>query len=750
MGSSSNAIPRALRLALAAGALLCAFLVLWNTRPSLPRNSAKEILPEHGDSQTVPPLEDKRQALQPATAEVERQSSRLQALSLFQRNPIKGLSLIASAGGEELHLLTDSTGNTPIPTGSWDLRTPDADHVLLSTAACILPEEVSLVWISRRTTLTVQVRSLDGAAVPRAVVDWQPRRATFSAANPIHLETDPSGIAYLKDWVERPGLLTAHADGMDLAEVYIQGPLREPRICLYLRPSADEHSLCVTDFRGVPLPGVNVSSRLGELGLSGEDGRVDLPSWIPIDEELFLKRSGHIEARAFAGQEECVALPTAATLRVVVEDAEPPARISIFPVENQEHLSLSSLHIMNGNSEDFPVPEGMPLKVEVFDSIGLQGRAEVEGLFGLGEIRIVLSESGVSIDCQSAEGAQLPGSVEVNYQETGVPIRTSSSGVTWLPFPEKASSVRLSSGGYESVSLRPVGSNAAQPGTIRVQLTPAVEHTLRLLSGDDQPARGMRIAAWPRSTGIKQHPDLNGGWPTNHPGWCLHRGMAYRGISDSSGTWTAQLPLGEYRVSVDVPDDYGTDESPSSLYLGQTKIIALTGATETTLRIALPVFLSLDVFEETTMLPVPEVQVGGSVIPELPRRGNHWEGWIPDDTREITVVAPGIGSARLWLPLNDTIVKVSPDEPGTIVVSNWPADAPHSTVWVDLYERWGLNRIGSGKTQITLDARGTARLFIPYIEVQEFGLDLPGYEFTPDIQAWEPGGTFTFEIREAR
>lgn len=696
--------------------------------------------------------------------DVSTENGRVAILEYFSRAPVKDLTLqLASLTNNSrgLALVTDALGEVVVPPGRYIVAAP-GPQVLLGSSVDVVGGETTLVLSTRRCQLEVAVLTTAGQPIEGATVLWEAIPGVSSMGMTVSETaiTDRMGLASFPNWVETCGTLGTAAEGFAWNERDIQGPV-DSRVVILMRPGGVLGTLCVTDIFGSPLSGATVGTRLGRIGPSKQNGLISWPSWIPTNEEF-----GVVEADGFVGKRilleeraDCVQLARSGTIVVSILNAQANVPVWIDCSARQPHDTENVLpKMMPISSADLKatieLPVDVPISVTAFDHHGNVGIESVRLSAGSPTtvLEIELQQASLQVQCETSPGNPIQCEAIVHYSDERPPLRLIGREGVGIPSPEHVSRIILSSTEHETVELRPIRSAASSSqgteGFVRALLQPASKLRVHVIApGEAGPLAGMSIRAMPRATAIREYPQLFGGWPTNHPGWALHRGTHRIGTTRADGSWTVTLAHGDYRLQVDIPPEFGGSHSATSLYTSQSRVIFFHGQEDVTIVAPRPVFLSFDVYEETTRLPVESVQVGAGVVPEPLRRGNHWEGWLEEGARELSVLAPGVGSTRINLPLESREILVRPENAASILVADAPAELRGREVAVQLYEQWGRDRIGFATTRIRLGDDGRARLFLPYLEVRGFSIQgTDAFDFVPEYCEWEPGHIYVFQI----
>ncbi len=232
-------------------------------------------------------------------------------------------------------------------------------------------------------------------------------------------------------------------------------------------------------------------------------------------------------------------------------------------------------------------------------------------------------------------------------------LRAEADGALSLPLSMPINLVRLGAPGHLSTILKPRDrSGAGAEGTLRLSLARGHRVTLRLRDETGAPALGAELRFSERRTGLRQHPDLRGAWPTAHPGWVERVDDDLSATSDADGTATATLAAGAHLVWVDVPAPLQIDIGNSTTF---TQAFEIEVERDDTFDCVVrgPRRVSLSVFDARSMAPVrgftvlvPSGLSGASI--EAP--GHLWQGWVGTTTDRLVVQASGFLGGEVELP----------------------------------------------------------------------------------------------------
>ena len=733
-------------------------------------STATTVFPESNqDHRTSEPYSittrhSRERAQETAALDPDHGTGVVQLLNSLSRQAIPDTSVEAfqNDSKEKRALRSDQNGLLTLPPGTWRLNIAGG-QTLAQEPVIVSSGDTQVVWVCMRRPLHIRLKDIGGAPIEGATALWHSREVAqehepdLFARAPISITStsDALGEVLFEEWPESPGEITILAVGYERAIRHVRGPASDP-ITIYLKPtSALSETLSITDVdTAEPVAGALVETAKATIGRSDTNGIATIPSWVSLGDYLQVSSPEYATKRVRWPPPESgpVTLHKLATLRATIVGGSGLVNIYISSPSDVQPPAPQSATDSTGT--EISIPRGVSLSVIAVDEHQNYDTCEVFAIGPIAETTLVLEPSGVSLLVTNADGLPLPAQAHVSYDET-MPSRDVSGPGGNLSIPAAASirSIAVSAQDHETVVLRPTDRPDSLTGEVLVTLQPLCDVAIDLLeSSSKTPLAGMHLALWPKATGIRDHPRLYGGWPTSHPRWVLHRGKAVIGITDAAGTYKTQVPVGEYRLEISTPREHGTGAGYHSLYPRIHRELVVTTGRGFVFHVARPVFIVMEVFESASGLPVGSLQVGAGVVPEDAIEGNLWQGWIAAGVPELTVVAPGVGSARVSIPYDNDRLKVyvHPENSSRLVIAGLNPVEMGTSIGLNLIEVKADGRLlGFANMQITLDLQNEADVFLPYdedlaVSIEDIVVDGATITFEPEFIRWGPGRQLVF------
>jgi hypothetical protein len=290
---------------------------------------------------------------------------------------------------------------------------------------------------------------------------------------------------------------------------------------------------------------------------------------------------------------------------------------------------------------------------------------------------------------------------------------------------------------------------------MRMELKATIAAKVKLVAeGSGKPLAGMHVGMWSAASGIREFPDLNGGWPTDHPHWTEVRPLAVTANTDAMGRIARPIPPGSYELEVSTPNLQGQGGTYFSLYPRLRFPAEFSASSEIVLTVPSPRLVSLSVTDAITGWPVASVRVFcGAMSDPGSVKGNLWQGWVDSRAQELRVVVPDIGTRTIQLPVGEepwsSQLTIDPQGAGALLIQNAPeldgrrleVDAVKQVdgAWMHLGSFEAVPR--DGRVLVALPwASGVS----VSIRVSEATGKI--WKFKPERLQWTAGSVLTFEV----
>lgn len=787
-------------LALALIAAIWFFFSRGATNPPLSGGEPVGGLPKEGGalSSLEPAAEDGRQLLgslssPTATPPIESTSdsrASVQFLCAHDRTPIPGSRWqFASAAREgetaaNLSLETDDRGRVRLEPRRWSLSNLDGRYAPASNTVELEQTPDVVVWVQRTRALTIIVVTSAEVPVPGAKVYWIPRMSSTEPYKPPprgHLnlfESDASGRATVKGCPTDFGTVVVLAEGYERETRVMCGSVDGPlRIVVWPAsgPSRSIHFVSAVD--RAPILAVHVEGMEGYpiAATTAAENSLDLPSWIRPDELLRVVSAHTIPAhlRLDRMSSDEVVLYSAIVVRAIVRDPSrcaTSARVGVtvdddtFQGAEPSPDLVTSYELQVDTPADLQLPAGPLVSVLGTNACGASAHSSMDGGSLTNEIELVLRrESQGEIRVSGTDGRALTSARALVLQgENDLVLSASSSGMIVVPDVERATYIQVSAPEHSDVILLPRSGAARREQDWRwaVTLEPSVTFSLRVISSDQKPLAGMRVAVWWRE-------DLDGSRMPHGSaelsaaeGIDVGRPRSFTGLTDDDGRFVVRgLRPGLMQIETEVDRFFGSDELDRGLYIAPPQRIRVTEPSEHVIVVVPPRKLSLEVVDALDSRPVIGFRISDSAssITQVVR-GCFWQGWVAADSAFVNVTADDQGSAtvRLDSAPSDEVVKVRLQHSpvATLMIRGLPASAHLGAVSVEV---WRKDEDGSllwaGHVQVEIDEYGRGALSVPYdgdlfIGVQDKQAGQKLLRFKPEWLPYSTSGELVFHCYE--
>ena len=574
---------------------------------------------------------------------------------------------LSGPGAQREVTIPASGGIGELAAGRWRVEPVDAGLHAHTSTVVVQESGLPIIWCWKRSDLSVQVLDRFENPVSNARARWIPspsvtRRLGGSVKFDVGLQP-VAGVSGNDGKIELGGIpnlefgaLYVHADGYEPETRQIHANEELP-LLVYLRSSAGKSfaHLMILDMEGAPLSGVIVEKQLQWLGVSDEAGSIQL------SDELVLKGSMHFDGAAYRSSITLDSLvwPDAGRRRVHLRV---PSRVqctlaldgvrgeagtvycsirSSLPPSGQATAAVNEVVAINiderGRGEFF-LPGKMEVQLEVLDTWGRSGQA-VHTATAAGElVRLsldpdppqILVRAMINQSPDSLAVARVMGAIPTEYFVT---IRARKDGTISVPNPSQVLMMEVLSGNGAKTVLTRSGSGPWD-GELVIEAEPTYDTRFEVYDPRGDPIPGAVVFASPQRSGMKEYPNLHGGWPSSHPGWVRRVPSEMEGFADSSGGCVLALPKGEYKVRArrsrwSVPVG-GASDNAHITYVPVPDAEMLT--------IPARAFVSLRLLDEEQGSPVPYAFLSINGAKLITVEGGLWSGVVEE-----------AGSSRIWI-----------------------------------------------------------------------------------------------------
>jgi hypothetical protein len=653
----------------------------------------------------------------------------------------------------------------------------------------VVAGKTTTVFLVSATQLGLQVLDPISNPIEGALVAWIPARKSVLPGRAIDEPTmeatsDSAGRVSLSLSNGAVGSIGVSALGFEPQRVALRGRV-DDTLVVHLEPCVASgqivHVVDALTGVGVPQPRLRVSL-FAPLAPSGGDGVLELPEWVRDENELRVSAPGYSTTLCLAGEARrfasVVLWPAVATTLAAVDHdeaalpsstiwVEPPATEA--PAGEVPDVTVSVTTDSSGQAT-VVLPEGVRLRATVLTRDGRAGSSEFS-VYGAGT-RVVLraATDPEALWLVPAQGIGSLGNelrVHATYGDSrSISLALRGDETIAIARPNEVSGFEVLVPGFAASQYRPTpGYDGRRGGTLKIALQRAVEQDVRVLDEQEVPVPGLLVSLFPPLDPfvLLEQPELQGGWPTEHPGWTEVSHTAATDVSDSEGRASLRgLTPGDYDVQVTMPGVLDPD-APSLYPIFAASIHVPTEGT-VTVYAARPRRAILTVRDAWTGAPVHEFRLrfdGRHVAAMSTSSSSTWDGWIPDNVTHLMLVAdgyvprpvllddsPGVAAPRL--------IHMTPEE-GMFLALEGPAVGELVGERVVIRALQPLvdpeNGAVGGKTEVwrcesLVDDGGGIALAAPVTMGTELELLGPGqasmqWTFEPSTFAWQPGSRAT-------
>jgi hypothetical protein len=339
-------------------------------------------------------------------------------------------------------------------------------------------------------------------------------------------------------------------------------------------------------------------------------------------------------------------------------------------------------------------------------------------------------------------------------------LRANEHGVIQVPDVAGTKFADLVAPGYGGVRL--VGNSEPEDfgkgGDVMVSLRKAhqVKFVVRNAIGEPSVGCFLRISARERVNVERQ------GRATDHPRWSVRDLVSHTIACDSNGQATVQLASGSYGVTPVPPGDFIF--SGVSRYLGEYRVIQVSGPNEIALTGARVRAVTVEGFDAGTGNPLPFLQVNGvdeneSVGTLIERKGSRHQLFLPGSCRRVWIGCRGYYGAEFNVPdlaHASIVAKLHPCRPSVLRIKEVPAALQGATVKVLVSRDLGAGvRAGGVLRSVKLEQDGSSPIVVNVNEIARISLPPQRIEgvdwvFRPIQDIWQPGKDVEFRafVRE--
>lgn len=549
------------------------------------------------------------------------------------------------------------------PPGLWRLQNVDDGWVAVEDEVALLEGVTETVWVARAEPFRVHVLSTLGGPIAAAAVLWIANSSAEEEG--LVTRTDADGVATIEPGVQGPGRCLVSAPGFASETVsLLPDPTLEVRVFLWPETVQSIPVLVVDAETGVPHGGLEAISNRGYVGTTDERGALE----VPADAQSLTIRGDGVFATRFdsaAFGEGVLRVPRRSLVDLHLETGEgQPSPGVVFPrlIEAPTRCNGSVVFddaghaVPDSGSAVLAMPAGAVVDLFALDpASAAEGHAVLRPLNDE-EQAVVVMEPGprLRIFAESAGAPVGRAWARVRFRGgASLALRPDADGALCVPLSKPITLIRVGAPGYLSTVLKPRDKSGVDAeGSLRLSLASSHRIALRLADETGAPAIGAELRFSERRTGLHQHPDLGGAWPTTHPQWIERVDDDIATTSGADGTATVTLAAGTYIVWVDVPAPLQIEIARSATF---TQSFQFTVERDDTFDCVVrgPRRVSLSVFDARSMAPVRGFTVvAPSGLPGASDEasGNLWQGWVGTTTNRLIVQASGFLGGEVALP----------------------------------------------------------------------------------------------------
>ncbi len=471
----------------------------------------------------------------------------------------------------------------PVPPGRWRVVAETDGWAAIDQRLELVADERAVVWVGRRRDLRVRVTDPDGSPIVGADVAWLPlqldRASEWNQTPAVARFTDVTGSALLESIGVAAGELCVHAAGFVPSRRSLIGSSEadEPsaeRLVILERADLEGATLRVlhaTTKR--PLAGARLWLPPHVVGVSNGDGTLVLPAHIDDQAELAVDGPSHARVRCLAsdlrsrGELSLYELGEL-LIRLQRADGATPRDVLVWAEvdpSSAESDFLPDLELCEGRGDErvsLAAPVELPLQIFASGVEGEFAQARVTLTSGLTHLQLLLTDDDpLCLAISDEAGRPLAAVVDVQYAGPSPRnVRREGERVA-IPFAERITQVLVFAPGHVPARLHPIAAALSHAGELRVSVARAHDARVRTVDTSGRGVPGMCVRAWAEvdHRALAEHPTLNGGVPTSHPGWSRNPPPARQAWTDSQGRCTlAGLATGPYRLHANFDNKFQT------------------------------------------------------------------------------------------------------------------------------------------------------------------------------------------------
>jgi hypothetical protein len=746
-----------------------AYLLLW--MPEAPPVTASVKGQEAAAPVAEPPVTSAAPVREPSGVDVETpgvadlaRSGTLQLLDAATREPVctAKLQLWRSEveGDVATELESDARGQVSLAEGRWRVRLHAAleDHTFE-----IVADQTTVVWTAVGSPCTISVHAPGGRAVAGAMVRWRVRP---NGGDGLEVErgrwgpSDTTGKVQLGDWEGGIGRFVVTAGGFEPASVMIRGrPEQSLVVFLWPTSSAVTTVKCLKAPGMTPAPAVTFRVDKDRELTSDQSGQILVPSEWESPSPVTVESSEWwgLPGLAIERGQDIIVFPRSRLVARLLGDWR--GNVSWWAVA--DGLGVIASGTARSGSLEFTaaIPQGVSISVEANDSLGFGSRRSVQASSDATFVQLERSaDDADALEIEVAASRQCSPRAVVLYRGDKPKIEVAAVGNRIrVPFASDVLAIDIDAPGFATTRIKPNRSHTGgAAGVLKIDLKEQVAANVRIVAeGSGKPLVGMHVGLWSAASGIREFPDLNGGWPSNHPHWTVVRPLAVTANTDAMGRVGRPIPTGNYEVEVSTPNLQGQGGTYFSLYPRLRFPAEIASSSELLLTVPAPRLVNLSVVDAITGWPVASVRVFcGSMSDPGNVKGNLWQGWVDSHAKELRVVVPDVGSRTVPLPDGEepwsARIEIESRGVGVLLVQG-PAELDGRKLEIDVARQaegaWML--VGSfdavlrdGRVPVALPWSSGVSVSVRLAEATG-----KGFKFEPERVPWTTGAVLTFEAK---
>jgi len=493
------------------------------------------------------------------------------------------LEPFAAFGSRVSIQVEDAQQPTRVAPGVWRVVAETDGWAAIDERLELVADERAVVWVGRRQNLRVQVTDPDGSPIAGADVAWLPlhldRASEWNQTPAVVRVTDVTGSALLESVGVVAGELCVNAASFVPSRRSLIGSggtdeSSAERLVILERADLGGATLRVLHATTKqPLAGARLWLPPHVVGVSSSDGSLVLPVYIDDEAELVVDGPGHARVRCLARDlrsRGAISLHELGELLISLTRADGAVSRDVLvwaevDPDSAESAFLPDLELCEGRADErlsFAAPVELPLQVFASGAEGEFAQARVTLASGLTYLQLQLTDDDpLRLEILDESGRALEAVADVQY--TGPSprnVRREGERIA-IPFAERLTQILIFAPGHVPARLHPIAAAPLHAGELRLTLARAHEARVRIVETSGRPIPGMCVRAWTEvdHRAVAEHPTLNGGVPTSHPGWSRNPPPARKAWTDSQGSCTlAGLASGPYRLQVDFDNKFQT------------------------------------------------------------------------------------------------------------------------------------------------------------------------------------------------